>query len=139
MAEADTKKMRDKMQEGIDEATRATAHASQRAARTLDDNVRGFADMSTTLTSGVQEFSREWWMTAQQQMRTNMELFNRLLGCRTLEEAMSIQSELVKSCLQQPFEDSRRLMNLTLQLMSKMANQVESNAERATDQVRRAA
>jgi hypothetical protein len=139
MTEAETRKMRDKVQQGFEEATKATVNASQRATRTLDDNVRTFADMSTTLTSGVQELSREWWMVTQQRMRTNMELLNKLLSCRTLEEAISIHSELAKSNLQQPFEDSRRLMDLSLQLMSKMASQVESNAERATEQVRRAA
>ena len=139
MMYADTKKMRETAREGLEGMADATSNASQRAAGAMNDNMRAFAEMSSTLTSGVQEFSREWWSATQNRLSTNLELFNRLLGCRTLEEAMSIHSELAKINVQQPFEDSRRLVDLSLKLVSRVTSQAESNVERATDQVRRAA
>ena len=139
MMYADPKKMRETVREGLEGMSDATSNASQRAAGAMNDNVRAFAEMSSTLTSGVQELSREWWSAAQNRLRTNLELFNKLVGCRTLEEAMSIHGELAKVNLHQPFEDGRRLVDLSLKLVSRATSQAENNVERATDQVRRAA
>jgi hypothetical protein len=139
MMYADPRKMRENAREGLEQMGEATADASRRAADAMNDNMRAFGDMSTVLTSGVQEFSQEWWNVLQSRWRTNFELLNKLLGSRTLADAISVQGELAKSNLQQPFEDARRLMELSLQLASRMTRQAENNMEHATDEARRAA
>jgi phasin family protein len=95
--------------------------------------------MSTVLASGFQEISREWWSLAQNRLKTNLELSNKLLSCRTVPEALSVQSELAKCNLEQFLNDTRRLMELSMNAMGKMASHAEANMERATDQARRAA
>jgi hypothetical protein len=129
MAEADMKKVRDKAQEGFHEVTEAAVDATQRAAGAVDDNVRAFAEMSADLTSAFQEISREWWSLAQNRLKTNLELSNKLLNCRTVPETLSVQGELAKSNLEQFLNDSRRLMDLSIKAMSKVASQAEANRD----------
>lgn len=139
MMYADPKKIRETAREELKDMADARNNASERAVAAMNDNMRAFAEMSSTLTSGVQELSREWWSAAQNRLRTNLELFNKLVGCRTLEEAMSIHGEMAKVNLHQRFEDGRRLVDLSLRLVSRATSQAENNVERATDQGRRAA
>jgi hypothetical protein len=139
MALTDMKRMQEKATESFQEATDAAADATQRAAGAVDDNVRTFAEMSTVLASGFQEVSREWWRLSQNRLKINLELTNKLLSCRTVPEALSVQSELAKSTLEQFLNDTRRLLELSMSAMGKVANHAEGNMERATDQTRRAA
>ena len=80
MMYADTKKMRETAREGLEGMAGATNDASQRTAGAMNDNMRAFAEMSSALTSGVQELSREWWSATQNRLRTNLELFNKQAG-----------------------------------------------------------
>jgi hypothetical protein len=95
--------------------------------------------MSTVLASGFQEVSREWWRLSQNRLKTNLELTNKLLSCRTVPETLSVQSELAKSNLEQFLNDTHRLLELSMSAMGKVMNHAEGNIERATDQTQRAA
>jgi hypothetical protein len=139
MPNGDTKKMQDKAREGVQHSARAAADATQRAAGAVDQSVQTFADASTLLTSGFQEISREWLALTQKRLKTNLDGFDRLLGCRNVDEFLSIQNELIKSNLEQFLENPRRIAELSMEVMKKATSQARESAERATDEARRAA
>ncbi len=132
MAETDLKKIRDKAREGLHEAADAASDATQRAAGVADDNARTFAEMSTVLASSFQEISREWWTLTQNRLKTNLELSNKLLSCRTVPDALAVQGELAKANIDQFLNDTRRLMELWMNGMGKMTRHIEAGAERVT-------
>jgi hypothetical protein len=139
MPNGDTKKMQDKAREGVQHSARAAADATQRAAGAVDQSVQTFADASTLLTSGFQEISREWLALTQKRLKTNLDGFDRLLGCRNVDEFLSIQNELIKSNLEQFLENPRRIAELSMEVMKKATSQASAHADSGTDQARRAA
>jgi len=139
MAELDIKKTQDKARESFQHSARAATDAAQRTAGAVDESVQTFADASTLLTSGFQEISREWLSLTQKRLKTNLDGFNMLIGCRNLDDFFSIQNELMKSNLEQSLENPRRIVELSMEVVKKATNQARASAERATDQARQAA
>jgi hypothetical protein len=139
MAERDVKKMQDNAREGFQHSARAAADATQRAASAIDESVKSFADVSTLLTSGLQEISREWLALSQKRVKTNLDGFNRLLSCRNVEDFLAIHNELIKSNVEQLLENPRRISELSMEVMKRATSQANAVAERATQEARRAA
>ena len=132
MAEQETKKMQDKAHEGFQQATRAVSETSEQAVAGFGESFRALAETSNALASGFQEASREWVAIAQNRLKANLDGINKLMSCKTLQDAITTQGELMRFNVEQFLEDSRRLADLSTKTMNKVA-------ERATDQTRRAA
>jgi hypothetical protein len=67
-------------------------------------NVQAVSQASSALAKGAQDASRVWFDLTQQAVRTNLEAFGRLASCRTMQEMVMLQSNLLRDNLQQAIE-----------------------------------
>ena len=65
------------------------------------------------LSRGLQELSRELLTAVQEQIQRNLNVLGDLSRCRSVQEFVSIQSELLRDNLQHTFEGTRRLTEVS--------------------------
>ena len=67
-------------------------------------NVRAVSQASSALAKGAQDASRAWFELTQKAVRTNLEALGQLAGCRSVQEVVTLQSNLLRDNLQQAIE-----------------------------------
>jgi len=82
------------------------ASSSPDLAEQSAQNVQAVAQASSALAKGAQDASRAWFDLTQKAVRTNLEAFGRLAGCRSFQEVATLQSNLMRDSLQQAIEGS---------------------------------
>src|SRR5919199_5461392 len=111
-----------------DERAEETAQQSSR-------NIEAIAECNTVLARGFQDISREWVSLAQDRLQKNLDGFNALLRCRSLQDMIAVQSTLVRDNLEQMLGNGRRIAEMSVQVANEAAQkitaQAEENAKRA--------
>ena len=67
-------------------------------------NVQAVSQASTALAKGAKDASQAWFELTQRAVRTNLEAFGQLAGCRSVQEVMALHSTLLRDNLQQCIE-----------------------------------
>jgi len=67
-------------------------------------NVQAVSQASTALAKGAKDASQVWFDLSQKAVRTNLEAFGQLASCRSVQEVMAVQSNLLRDNLQQAIE-----------------------------------
>lgn len=67
-------------------------------------NVQVVSQASSVLAKGAQDASRAWFELTQRAMRTNLDALGQLAACRTVQEVVTVQSNLLRENLQQAIE-----------------------------------
>ena len=94
--------------QGLTRVFGVTGPNPELAARSAE-NVRAVSEASTALAKGAQETSRSLFELAQKTMTSNVEAFSRFAGCRSAHEVIALQSELLRTNLQQLIESSEAM------------------------------
>ena len=79
-------------------------------------NLRAVAQSGTVLARGVQEASREWFALSQKRLQKNIDGLSSLARCRSVPDFVAVQTSLIRDNLEQTFDNSRRMADLTRQL-----------------------
>ena len=112
---------------------------SEELARRSSQNFEAVSQASSVLVKGAQDVSREWLGLAQERIRTNIEAVNRIAGCRSVQDVLTVQSDLVRDNLQQAIDTSRRVAELSVRVASEAAQTIQGQVDRNSDRTRRAA
>jgi hypothetical protein len=104
---------------------------SEELARRSSQNIEAVSEASTILARGVQDASREWLGLVQDRLEKNLDGFNELVRCRSVQDLITVQSDLMRDTLEQTIHTSRRIAQLSVR--------VADEATRRTDRARRAA
>ena len=104
---------------------------SEDLARRSSQNIEAVSEASTILARGLQEASREWFGLVQERLEKNLDGLNELVRCRSVQDLMAVQSDLMRDSLEQVITTSRRIAELSMR--------VTHEAGRRTDRARRAA
>lgn len=111
--------------------TRELARASSKATDVM-------THCGAVLAQGAQEISREWMKLAGDRLQRNLEGLTELAQCRTVPEFISAQSRLMSANLEHMLNNSRRIAEISLQVVSE-AGQATTEAASKADHARRAA
>jgi phasin family protein len=103
---------------------------SEELERRSSQNVEAVAQASTILTKGVQEISREWFDFLQQRLVQNADAMNKLAGCRSLQDLVTVQSEMVRDRLGHAVEGGRRITEVSMRMADEAGRVITSQADR---------
>lgn len=67
-------------------------------------NVQAVSQASTALAKGAKDASQVWFELTQRAVRTNLEALGQLASCRSVQEVVALQSNLLRDNLQQCIE-----------------------------------
>jgi phasin family protein len=118
------------LRSGLNAASEASHHATDQVAqlftlsaargeeltRGSSQGMEALTQVSTVLTRGFQDLSREWLTLTQARLQRNIDAINAIAGCRSLPELFKVQSELVRDDLQATLEDTRRMVELSTRI-----------------------
>jgi phasin family protein len=93
-------------------------------------NIQAVSHASTMLTKGAQEISREWFDVMQDRLAKNMDAMNRLAGCRTLQDFLTVQSEITRDQLGEAVNTGRRIAEVSLRVADEAAKVIQAQAGR---------
>jgi hypothetical protein len=117
-------------QSGSELATRLTERATEQFARALgisgeeaqkaaqqsSRNLEAIGQSSTLLTHAAQDISLECFEFARKRMEHNLAWFDAVMRCRTPQELAAVQSEVVRDNLEDLFQSTRRIAELSMRL-----------------------
>jgi phasin family protein len=78
--------------------------------------------------------SREYLQFVQHQVEKNMDRMNELWACRTPQDVVAVQTDLMRETMGTVLESSRRIADMSLKLADDAGKQINQNME----EVRRA-
>jgi phasin family protein len=103
---------------------------SEELERRSSQNVEAVAQASTILTKGVQEISREWFDFLQQRLVQSADAMNKLAGCRSLQDLVTVQSEIVRDRLGHAVEGGRRIAEVSMRMADEAGRVITSQTDR---------
>src|SRR3954471_18637544 len=144
---------RDTMQSGLNTATETFQRMSdqftkvlgfngpqaEELARRSSQNLQAVSQASNVLARGFQEASNEWINLARERVTKNMDGLNRLAGCRSVQDLVATQSDLVRDGLQQVIDTNKRVAELSVRVADEAARAIQAQANSDANQARRAA
>ena len=81
---------------------------SEELARRSSQNLQAVSQASSVLMKGAQEVSHEVLGLVQDRLTKNIDGLSRLAGCRSVQDFVAVQSDLVRDCLQQVIDTNCR-------------------------------
>src|SRR3954451_18427245 len=110
---------------------------AEELAKRSSRNIEALSQASNILVKGAQEFSREWFELVQERMKKNMDAMNRLASCHSLQDFVTVQSDIARDRLGHTVESSRRLAEVSLRVADEAARVIQSQAGRDTGEMER--
>ncbi len=111
---------------------------AEELTRRSSQNLQAVSQASSVLARGFQEVSREWVNLAQDRLQKNMDGVNRLAGCRSVQDFVATQSDLVRDGLQQVIDTNKRIAEMSVRIADEAARSIQQ-AQANANQARRAA
>ena len=112
---------------------------AEKVARRSSENIQAVSQASTVLVRGTQEVSQELLGLTRDRLTQNLEAFNRLLGCRSVQDFVAIQSDLARDSLQQVIDTNRRVAEVSLRIANEASQVIQGQVDANVKQARRAA
>jgi phasin family protein len=103
---------------------------AEELAKRSSQNIEALSQASNVLVKGAQEFLREWFELVQEHMSKNIDAMNRLASCHSLQDLVSVQSDIARDRLGHTVESSRRLATVSLRVADEAARVIQSQAGR---------
>ena len=111
---------------------------AEELARQSSHNMEVVSQASTVLMRGFQEVSHEVFELAQERLKRNTEAMTRIAQCRSVQDFIAVQSELVRDNLQQLLDATRRVAEASLRSAEEATKTMEAE-DRNISRSRRAA
>jgi len=125
-----------------DQFTRVLGFSGPQAAevaRRSSETIQAVSQASTVLVRGTQEVSQELLGLARDRLTRNLDAFNRIVGCRSVQDFVAVQSDLARDNLQQVIDTNRRVAEVSLRIADEAAQVIQGQADANAKQARRAA
>jgi phasin family protein len=105
-----------------------SAARGEELTRRSAQGMEALTQVSTALTRGLQDLSREWLTLAQARLQRNVDAVSAMSRCRSLPELFAVQAELVRDNLQHTFEGTRRMVEVSTRIANEASQTVTERA-----------
>ena len=112
---------------------------AEEVARRSSENVQAVTQASTVLARGAQEVSHEVFGLVQDRLQKNLDAVNQLVGTRSVQDFVAVQSDLARDTVQQVIETNRRVAEVSLRIANEASQIIQAQADKNAKQVRRVA
>ena len=99
-------------------------------ARRSSQNIEAVSQAGTILTKGGQEISRQWFAAIQDRLLKNVDAMNKLAGCRSLQDLVTVQTEIARDRFGEAVESGRRIAEISVRVTDEAARVIQSQAGR---------
>jgi phasin family protein len=100
----------------MDQFSKMFGLSSDTARQTLQrssGNLQAVIESTNIVASGLQNVSGEWMRFAQSRFEDNLDRFDDLMGCRTLQDCLALQTEIVRDNFEALLQSMRRTSELS--------------------------
>jgi phasin family protein len=116
-----------------------SGHQGEELARQSTRNLEAMTECGAMLLRGFQEISREWVSLAQHRVQKNLDGVQALAACRTVQDVVATQTELLRENMQEIVDSSRKIAETSVKVASEAAQTLTGPKERTADRLHRAA
>jgi len=102
---------------------------AEKAAQSYSNNIGAILESSVTLAEMAQEITREWMNFGRGRLERNLEQIDHLLHSRTPQDLLAVQSQLVRSNLEDFLGYARRVAEQSMRTTEVLAGKFEQVAE----------
>jgi phasin family protein len=113
------------MQRSTDQVFQAFGVSGENAKQLTEQssqNLQVIAQASSVMAQGVQEISREVIRLTQERLQKNIDGLNALTRCRSWQDLVAVQTDLVRDNLQQMIENTRRVAEMSVEAAEEASN-----------------
>lgn len=132
----------DVAERSVDQFARTFGFANRDAdevARRSSRNIEAVSESSAVLAQGMQDISREWMGLAKARLQKNLDAFEALMGCRSLQDVMAVHSDLMRDNLELALKNGRQIAQLSVRYTEQAGQKITAAADEQSDRTRRAA
>jgi hypothetical protein len=125
-----------------DQFTRAlglSGQDSEAVIRQASENLGAVAQTSTVLARGMQDVSREWLSLSQHGLQKNIEEFTQLVRCRSMQDFIAAQSDLLRKNWHYMIDVSRQIAERSIEIANEATQKIGSETQQTAERTRRAA
>ncbi|WP_048708907.1 phasin family protein [Microvirga massiliensis] len=112
---------------------------SEAVARQASENLGALTETGTILARGFQDVSREWLTLSQHGLQKNIDGLTQLARCRSLQDLVAVQSELMRNNWHYMIDVSRQLAEHSIEIANEAAQTISSETKPAANRARKAA
>jgi phasin family protein len=130
------------LQRAADELGRTlglSGEQGQELARQSTRNLEAMTECGTVLARGFQEISREWITLAQHRLQRNLEALETLASCRTMQDLVAAQTQLVRDNMQEIVDTGRHIAEASVKVANEAAEVLTTPAQAPASRLHRAA
>ena len=104
-----------------------TGDSAQQATQQSARNVEAILHSNTIMVDGVQTIAREWMTFVQNRAERNMERLEALSHCRSMQDCIAAQTDLVRDSIEDLLQTTRRIAEVSNRMVDQAVHTGDSS------------
>jgi phasin family protein len=105
-----------------------TGETARQTLQQSSGNMQAMLETTTIVADGLQDLSGEWMQFARTQAEQNLEHFDQMLGCRSLQEWMALQTQIARDHFAAFLESAKRTSERSTQVANEAARKMSETS-----------